>query len=289
MNAQWLTGHDNITRGALWHGDGVEMLRALGQRSTPIQLILASPPYGIGKEYEVRMALDEYVAWQTDVLRTCVTFLSEGGSIAWQVGNWVDRGRGGVHPLDVYLFPVLKQLGLTPRGRIVWTVDHGHHARYRLSGRYETVLWFTKDRPDGGYLFDLDAVRVPQLHPRKRHFKGPKKGQLSCHPLGKNPGDVWTDICQVKANHRERTKHPAQMPLALAERVIQMTTGIGDLVVDPFAGACTTVVAARRLGRSAAGADLCAAYLAIGEERLAQLTAGTLPCLPSRAKPRSAA
>ncbi len=127
------------------------------------------------------------------------------------------------------------------------------------------MLCFTKDRDDETFDFRLDAVRAPQLHSGKRHYKGRKKGELRCHELGKNPGDAWDDITPVKANHLERTGHPVQMPLALAERVIHMTTQPGDLILGPFSGACITVVAARMLGRSAAGADLNAKYLGYGE------------------------
>jgi adenine-specific DNA-methyltransferase len=284
MSGHWLTGHDDITEGALWHGDGLAMVRALGKATTPVQLIFSSPPYGIGKSYEEAMPLKQYVEWQADVLSTCVPYLAPGGSLVWQVGNWVDRRRRAVYPLDIRLHPVLEDLGLTPRNRIVWTSRHGLHCTSRLSGRHETLLWFTKDRDDGSYLFDLDSVRVPQLHPGKRHYKGARRGELSGHILGKNPGDTWDDITPVKANHPERTGHPAQMPLALAERVIQMTSASGDLVVDPFAGACTTIIAAQRLGRFAAGADLSTTYLQYGEQRLAQLAAGTLPRLASGAE-----
>lgn len=284
MSGHWLAGHERISEGALWHGDGPEMVRTVGRGSAPVRLIFSSPPYGIGKAYEERMPLRRYLAWQTDVLGTCVQHLAPGGSLVWQVGTWIDRDRHAVHPLDVYLFPVLLDLGLTPRNRIVWASRHGHHATTRLSGRHESLLWFTKEDADGDYHFDVDAVRVPQVHADKRHYKGPKRGELSCNPLGKNPGDVWDDITPVKANHPERTGHPAQMPLALAERVILMTTRPGDVLLDPFVGAGTTVVAAQRLGRQAAGADLNADYLAIGQRRLAQLSSGTLPRLPSGAE-----
>lgn len=284
MTGHWLAGHADITEGALWHGDGLEMVRAVGSGATPIQLIFSSPPYGIGKAYEEVMPLQQYIAWQTEVLDECVRYLAPGGSIVWQVGTWVDRRRHAVYPLDVYLFPVLHALGLTPRNRIVWTSRHGHHATTRLSGRHETLLWFTKDATDGSYHFDLNAVRVPQLYPGKRHYRGDKKGSLSGHPLGKSPGDTWDDITPVKANHRERTGHPAQMPLALAERVILMTTRTGDLILDPFMGSGTTVVAAQRLHRRSAGADLNETYLGYGVERLGQLAAGTLPRLLSGAE-----
>lgn len=122
---------------------------------------------------------------------------------------------------------------------------------------------------------------MPQPYLNKRAYHGPNRGMLSGNPLGKNPSDVWTDIPQVHSSHPERTGHPAQMPLALAERAILMTTKPGDLVVDPHAGAGTSVVAAVRVGRTAAGADLSAEYLAMGVERLQQLRDGTLKHRPA--------
>jgi adenine-specific DNA-methyltransferase len=80
------------------------------------------------------------------------------------------------------------------RNRIVWSFGHGLHSRQRFSGRYETVLWFTRPTT---YYFDLDSVRVPQKYPGKRRFKGPRVGQYSGHPLGKNPGDVWV-LCELR-------------------------------------------------------------------------------------------
>ena len=104
------------------------------------------------------------------------------------------------------------------RNRIIWHFGHGLHASKRFSGRYETILWFSKTND---YIFNLDDVRVPAKYPGKRHFKGDKKGLLSGNPLGKNPSDIWeivaTDwdtamwnIPNVKSNHPEKTAHPCQ-------------------------------------------------------------------------------
>ena len=90
-----------------------------------------------------------------------------------------------------------KKYGLKLRNRIMWHFEHGLHASKRFSGRYETILWFTKS---DNYTFHLDPVRIPAKYPGKRHFKGPNAGRLSGHPLGKNPEDVW-DIPNVKNNH----------------------------------------------------------------------------------------
>src|ERR1041384_3300304 len=83
------------------------------------------------------------------------------------------------------------------------------------------------------YRFDLNAVRVPQKYPGKKHYKGPKKGKLSGNPKGKNPSDVW-EIPNVKSRHVEKTKHPCQFPVALVQRLVRALTLPGSLVVDPF-------------------------------------------------------
>ena len=80
------------------------------------------------------------------------------------------------------------------------------------------------------YIFNLDPVRVPQKYPGKKYFKGPKVGQYSCNPLGKNPGDLWI-VPNVKHNHIEKTMHPCQFPIELVERLIRSLTRERDLVL----------------------------------------------------------
>ena len=99
-----------------------------------------------------------------------------------------------------------------------------------FSGRYETIIWFTKT---DDYAFHLDPVRVPQKYPGKKYFKGPNAGEYSGNPLGKNPGDVWI-IPNVKSNHVEKTEHPCQFPVELIERLVLSMTSEGDWVLDPF-------------------------------------------------------
>jgi adenine-specific DNA-methyltransferase len=152
----------------------------------------------------------------------------------------------------------------------------GLHCSRRFSGRYETIIWFTKSDE---YILNLDAVRVPQKYPGKKHFKGPKAGQYSCNPLGKNPGDVWT-IPNVKWNHVEKTVHPCQFPVELIERLVLALTEPGDLVVDPYIGVGTTAAAAVMHGRRAAGADIIQEYLDIARERVRQAALGVLRVRP---------
>jgi adenine-specific DNA-methyltransferase len=239
-----------------------------------IRLVVTSPPYNLGKEYETRLHLDEYLAEQREIITECVRVLDDDGSLCWQVGNYVEDG--AIIPLDSLLYPVFASFGLKLRNRIVWHFEHGLHCSQRLSGRYETILWFTKG---DDYAFDLDSIRVPQKYPGKKYFKGPKAGQYSCNPLGKNPGDVWT-IPNVKSNHVEKTEHPCQFPVELIERLVLALTKEGDWVLDPFLGTGTSIIAATRHGRRGIGAEIHKKYVAIAKDRIRLAAEGALPVRP---------
>ena len=254
----------------LFEGDASDFLRTLPANAA--HLIVTSPPYNIGKKYEKRISLDEYLSQQATVISECVRILNPQGSLCWQVGNHMSRD-GEVVPLDMRLYPIFKLHGLSLKNRIVWCFEHGLHCKRRLSGRYETILWFTKT---DDYYFDLDPIRVPQKYPGKKYFKGPKAGQYSCNPLGKNPGDVWA-IPNVKHNHPEKTVHPCQFPVELVERLVLSMTKEGQLVVDPFIGVGTTAIAAVRRGRRAAGADVSSEYIRIAKQRICLAARGELP------------
>lgn len=252
--------------------DNLSFMRPLADES--MQLIVTSPPYNIGKSYEARRSLDEYVRAQARVISECVRLLSPHGSLCWQVGNHVDRGE--IFPLDIVLYPVFKSHGLHLRNRIIWHFGHGLHCSRRFSGRHETILWFTKS---DDYYFDLDPVRIPSKYPGKKAFKGPRAGQLSGNPLGKNPADVW-DIPNVKSNHVEKTIHPCQFPIELVERLVLSLTEKGDSVFDPYMGVGSSIVAARMHDRIGYGCDVVQEYVDVAWERITALQAGTLKTRP---------
>lgn len=256
----------------LYTGDTLGLLSQIPDGT--VQLVVTSPPYNIGKEYEARLPIDEYLEHQERVIREAVRITKTSGSICWQVGNYIESGE--ITPLDIILYPIFHKMGLRLRNRIVWHFGHGLHARRRFSGRYEVILWFTKSDE---YVFNLDAVRVPQKYPNKKYFKGPKKGQLSGNPLGKNPSDVW-EIPNVKANHPEKTIHPAQFPVELVERLVLALTNPGDWVVDPFMGVGSSLIAALLHSRKAAGAEIVEEYARIARERIVLLMRGELKLRP---------
>ncbi|HET6249949.1 MAG TPA: site-specific DNA-methyltransferase [Tepidisphaeraceae bacterium] len=259
----------------LFHGNCLDLLTDMPDAS--VQLIVTSPPYNIGKQYERRVTLADYLNRENRVINLCIDKLRPGGSICWQIGNHVDSGE--IYPLDILLYPFFVNRGLHLRNRIIWHFEHGLHCSQRFSGRYETILWFTKNDAEGKYVFNLDPVRVPQKYPGKKHFKGPKKGLFSANPLGKNPGDLWI-IPNVKHNHPEKTIHPCQFPIELVERLVLSMTNEGDLVVDPYMGVGSALVAAILHERRAAGADTSAEYVDIARQRIAAAAAGTLRTRP---------
>lgn len=257
----------------LYSGNTLELLRSIPDQR--IQLVVTSPPYNLGKPYESRLDMQTYIEQQNAVIGECVRVLNEQGSLCWQVGNHVKKD-GEIVPLDIMLYPLFKDFGLKLRNRIVWHFGHGLHASRRFSGRYEVILWFTKSNE---YVFNLDAVRVPQRYPSKKYFKGPKKGQLSGNPLGKNPSDVW-EIPNVKANHVEKTIHPCQFPVELIERLVLALTYPGDWVLDPFMGVGSTAIAALIHRRKAVGAEIVPDYIKIARQRIALAEAGQLRIRP---------
>jgi DNA modification methylase len=261
-------------------GDCLETLLALPDGFA--KLVITSPPYNIGKAYEKATALDQYLDLLRPAIEQIIRVLSPDGSLCWQVGNYVEDGE--VFPLDIYFYELFKSQGLKLRNRIIWHFEHGLHASKRFSGRYETLLWFTKA---DSYTFNLDSVRVPAKYPGKTHFKGEKRGQPSGNPLGKNPSDIWHIVVQdwetalwnipnVKANHPEKTLHPCQFPIELVERCILALTNENDWVLDPFSGVGSALLAALKNKRRAMGCEKEKEYIEIARQRVADLYSGTL-------------
>ncbi len=268
----------------LFNGEASRFLATIPDKT--VTLVVTSPPYNIGKAYEERVVLDEYLANQSRLISQLHRVLRDNGSVCWQVGNYVNKGE--VYPLDILFYDIFKLFGFKLRNRIIWHYRHGLHAQRRFSGRYETILWFTKT---DNYVFNLDNVRVPALYPGKRYYKGPKKGEPSSNPKGKNPSDVWDivfrdwqlgiwDIPNVKAHHPEKTIQPCQFPVELVQRCVLALTKKGNWVLDPYAGVGSTLIAAALHGRRSLGSEKNRRYYNIALQRLRALREGTLKLRP---------
>jgi adenine-specific DNA-methyltransferase len=268
----------------LYPGDVNTLLETIPDET--ISLIITSPPYNLGKVYETRIAIEDYLKSQANIIAQLVRVLKPEGSLCWQVGNFVDDGE--VFPLDIFYYDLFKQHGLKLRNRIIWHFEHGLHAQNRFSGRYETLLWFTRS---DDYVFNLDSVRVPSKYPGKRHYKGPNRGKPSGNPLGKNPSDFWAFIAQewddaiweipnVKSNHPEKTIHPCQFPVELVERCVLALSNEDDWVFDPYAGVGSSLIAAVKNRRRALGSEKEPEYVQIAHERLNAWFDGSLKTRP---------
>jgi adenine-specific DNA-methyltransferase len=265
--------HVSTASATIFQGDCMDLIKKIPDAQ--IALTISSPPYCMGKEYESSNEIADFTAAHAKLLPEIVRITKPGGSICWQVGYYVEDS--AIVPLDYLVFNILKDTPFIKlRNRIVWTFGHGLHCTKRFSGRHEVILWFTKDDT---HHFDLDAVRVAQKYPGKKSNKGPRKGEYSGNPLGKNPSDVW-DIPNVKSHHVEKTDHPCQFPVALAERCVKAFTKPKDIVFDPFCGVASSGVAATMHGRRFLGAETNAEYVAIGEERLREQARGNLAIRP---------
>lgn len=248
-----------------------------GMPDESIDLLLTSPPYFIGKEYDDSTKVSDFERTIRALVQRIIRVLRPRGSLCFQIGNHVRHNQ--VLPLDYAVARAMEPHGLfVLRNRIIWTYSHGQHLRKRFSGRHESILWYTRGND---YFFDLDAARVPQKYPGKKHYKGPKKGQFSGNPLGKNPGDFWDfgvpwDIPNVKANHIEKIDHPCQFPIALARRLIVALCPADGTVLDPFLGSGTTAIAALLDARHFIGCDVSDKYTGLATSRLHALVSGAL-------------
>ncbi len=244
---------------------------------------ITSLPYNLGKPYgdcpsADRMRFTYFHGWLMQIISELSRTLKPNGVLFLNIGStpdWEDK----LMPLDVLLFEDLRRSGLTFQSRVIWTTPHGLTPKRKLAERHETVLVFSKgDSPT----FNPSAARMPQKQPGKRAFKGPNKGQLSCHPLGAHPTNVW-HIPNVGHNHPERKAggphlHPAQFPLTLAKRAILLYSLPGELICDVFSGSGTTHVGAIETGRAFIGADLF--YEDLRANRLVHTSPDTLSILP---------
>ncbi|PZF56893.1 site-specific DNA-methyltransferase [Curtobacterium sp. MCBD17_034] len=244
----------------IYQGDSLELLRKLP--SSWLDSTVTSPPYNIGKEYETKLDLQEYLQWVESWAVEIGRISSESAHFWLNLGYVEVKGQGRAVPLPYLLWD---KVPFYLRQEVVWAYGAGTTTSRAFAPRNEKFLWYVKD-PDS-YYFDLDSVRDPDVkYPNQR-----KNGKLKCNPLGKNPGDVW-NIPKVTSGRqrasKERMPHPAQFPEAVIERIILSTTRPGDVVLDPFLGSGTTAAVAGRLGRRSVGFELRSDYLGTAIQRL---------------------
>ncbi|VTS05275.1 DNA-methyltransferase [Tuwongella immobilis] len=234
-----------------------------------MDLIFADPPFNIGYEYDRyndRRSRADYLQWTEDWLAAIKRMLKPTGSVYVAIGDEF------VAELKVRL----DALGLTMRNWIIWHYTFGVNCTQKFNRSHAHILYYVADPKR--FTFNADAVRVPSA--RQTAYADPR-----ANPRGKLPDDTWVlrpqadercfsphddtwAVSRVCGTFKERTNHPCQMPEAILERILRVSTNPGDWVLDPFAGSGTTLAVAKRLGRQFLGCELSPDYASGIEQRL---------------------
>jgi site-specific DNA-methyltransferase (adenine-specific) len=227
------------------NGDALTELALL--KSNSVDLIIADPPYNLGKNYENNFdnkEFEEYLKFSRKWLQDSQRVLKEDGTI------YVFMGVRFIS----YLFLILDQeLKMIFNSWVVWHYTQGLGKTKGFSPRHDDILMFTKSSK---YKFNLDEVRVPQKFYRDRN-----------NMRGANPGDVW-GFSHVHYCNENRQDHPTQKPEGLIERMVLASTNENDFVIDPFSGSGTTLRVCQQLKRKCLGIELNKNYVKLTEERL---------------------
>ncbi len=255
-------------------GDGCLLGDARTMNELPdnsVALVVTSPPYFAGKEYEAEVGRDgvpgsymEYLEMLREVFTECVRILEPGGRIAVNVAN---LGRKPYRSLSSDVIGILQDdLGLLLRGEVVWRKARGMSgscAWGSFRSATNPVLRDTTERIVIASKGRFDRARSEQ---RRTNEGLPSGSTISTDEFLESTLDVW----EIPSESAQRIGHPAPFPVALPERLINLYTFEGDLVLDPFMGSGTTLVAAARTGRRGVGYDLDPAYVDLARERLAE-------------------
>jgi DNA modification methylase len=253
------------------NGDCVSLLAE--QPEASVDLAFADPPFNIGYEYDRyddRRARAEYLAWTESWLRAVRRVLKPSASFFVAIG-------------DEYAAEIkvrLDELGLQMRNWIVWHYTFGVNCTKKFNRSHAHILYYAVDA--GHCTFNADEVRVPSA--RQTTY-----ADRRANPKGKLPDDTWVlrpqeeercfrpdmdtwYVARVCGTFKERIDHPCQMPEAVLERIIRVSSRPGDLVLDPFAGSGTTLAVAKRLGRRYLGIEWSPQYAAQVRRRLEAIT-----------------
>lgn len=247
-------------RCAIYLGDSFQVLEHLDAEI--IDLCLTSPPYNIGKEYEAVMSVDDYVEWTRGWVAKIYDVCRNDGAFWLNLGYVPVPGQAKALPLPYLLWDKVPFFLIQ---EVVWNYGAGVAARHSFSPRNEKFLWFVKD--ENNYTFNLDDVRDPDV----KYPNQMKNGKLRCNPLGKNPTDVWSIPKVTSGSGRssaERTPHPAQFPLAVIDRIIRASSNIGGIILDPFLGSGSSIVAASQCDRFSIGIEIRRDYAEMARERI---------------------
>ncbi len=255
-------------RDQVWIGDAREMDRYGSVADNSVALVVTSPPYFAGKEYEAALGVGhvpadyaDYLGMLHDVFAQCLAKLEPGGRIAVNVAN---LGRKPYRSLSSDVIEMLEGLGFLLRGEIIWQ-------KSRAAGG--SCAWGTYQRPANPVLRDVSERIVVAskgrfdraLAPEERRDRGlPHEATIAMDEFI----DATTDLWDIAAESATRVGHPAPFPVELPRRLIDLYTYRGDLVLDPFMGSGSTAIAALRTERHFIGFETDEEYAKRAHQRI---------------------
>lgn len=238
-------------------GDALEIMRQIPDDS--VDVTFADPPFNLKKsyeQYEDEKETREYLDWCKQWLSEMVRITKPTGSIfVHNIPKWLTYYSSYLNEIAYFKHWIAWDAMGAPLGKTILPNHYG-------------ILWYVKSRN-----FKFYDIRAPHRYCRECNALlkdyGGKKHLI--HPFGTLVSDVWTDIYRIRHSKR-RDEHPCQLPVHLLERLILMTTDVGDIVLDPFIGTGTSAIAAKRLGRKYIGIDIDDKYVAISREKLGDIS-----------------
>jgi adenine-specific DNA-methyltransferase len=244
----------------IYNLDCLEALKNLP--SEWVNLTVTSPPYNIGKEYEDKMPLDQYLNWCKNWIDEVYRLTIKTGSFWLNLGYLSIPNKAKAIPIPYLLW---NKISFYLIQEVVWNYSAGVAGKKFFSPRNEKFLWYVKD-PDF-YTFNLDDIRDPNVkYPNQK-----KNGKIKVNLKGKNPTDVWQFPKVTSGQNRsskERTPHPAQFPIAVIERIIKASSNPQEIILDPFMGSGTTALVSVNLQRICIGFEIRQDYCDIAANRI---------------------
>ncbi|MFA5489927.1 MAG: site-specific DNA-methyltransferase [Candidimonas sp.] len=221
-------------------------------------LVITSPPYNAGKEYEKSLQIDEYEKWSSEWIREILKLLKPNGAFWLNVG-YTKISETETLPLTYLFYPLAINAGFHLIQEIVWHYEGGMSYKRRFTHRTERWMWFVRNPKD--YTFNLDTIRDPSLN---------KTQDKRNNHLGKNPTDYWYFNRVVGGNGKtsEKSSHPCQFPEKMIERIILGCSNSGDRILDPFGGSGTTATVGTTLGRQCTYIEKDIKYFTEAERRI---------------------
>jgi DNA modification methylase len=223
-----------------------------------VALMVTSPPYNVGKDYDEDLDIDEYLQLLRDVFTETYRVLEPGGRVAVNVAN---LGRKPYTPLNQYVSALLTEIGFDLRGEIIWQKAKG------AGGSCAWGSWQSAKNPT------LRDIHEYVIVASKGSYARVRKGEdtITKEEFLEATVSIWN----ILPESARRVGHPAPFPVELPRRLIELYTFEGDLILDPFLGSGTTAVAAVETGRHYVGYELDESYIEIAERRIKEGRTGT--------------